>query len=276
MNCANGFFLGRLRRAGIPIAMNVDGIEWERAKWGRIGKAVFRRGATLTARHANTIVVDAQAIGDYWHKHFDRESVVIPYGGEPSAPLPAPKGLPDRGYALMVSRLVPENSVMEFLDAAETLAEEFPVVLIGGGAPGSAIETRARSLSERDNNFSWLGHLSDDAQLHSLWQHCGVYFHGHTVGGTNPALVQAMALGAPTVAIDTVYNREVLADHGCFVQPDPAEIADALRSMIASTNEALRSSLVERAAEHYSWEAVCARYEQALYELVESKARSPR
>jgi hypothetical protein len=77
-----------LKARGVPTVVNVDGIEWERAKWGRAGKTVFRWGAAATARFADELVVDARAIGDYWRRHFRRDGVFIPYGADPSDPLP--------------------------------------------------------------------------------------------------------------------------------------------------------------------------------------------
>lgn len=118
--------------------------------------------------------------------------------------------------------------------------------------------------------MQWLGHVSDDAQLFSLWQHAGAYFHGHSVGGTNPALVQAMACGAPVVARDTVYNREVLAEAGVFVEPTPHAIASALTSLM--NDSAAQAQLSEfgviRSASHYTWDTVNGKYESSLSELV--------
>jgi glycosyltransferase involved in cell wall biosynthesis len=114
---------------------------------------------------------------------------------------------------------------------------------------------------------TWLGHVRNDDLLLSLWQHCGVYFHGHSVGGTNPALVQAMACGAPVVARDTVFNREVLSPEGAkFVQPNPKDIADAVNSLLLDPVERARLSAVvtARATELYSWELVCSSYEAEL------------
>src|SRR5690606_34145591 len=115
MNVANGFWLPLLRRAGIPTLVNVDGIEWDRAKWGALAKSVFRRGARLTAAHATQLVYDSHEIARRWNEEFDRDGIYIPYGGDPAPlTLPLETGLTSRGYALLVARLVPENTVKEF------------------------------------------------------------------------------------------------------------------------------------------------------------------
>jgi len=271
MNVANGFWLPFLRLRGIPTVVNVDGIEWERAKWGKLARAVFRAGAWLTAKFADTIVVDAEAIGDYWRKKFGRESVFIPYGGDLDAGFDVPLGLRRRQYVLVVARFVPENTIAEFLEAAEALADEHDVVIVGSSGYGGELDERARALADGNEKVQWLGHLSDDRLLHALWEHAGVYFHGHSVGGTNPALVQAMALGAPTVALDTVYNREVLGvDHTAFVPAEPREIASAIVTVLGDPEqqEHMSALATERARHRYSWRSVAEGYEAALRQLV--------
>lgn len=267
MNVANGFWLPMLRRAGIPTLVNVDGIEWERAKWGGIAKSVFRRGARLTARHGTSLVYDSHEIARRWRAEFGRDGVYIPYGGDPPAgELPLEAGLTTRGYVLAVARFVPENTVGEFFDAVPAIARFADVAIVGTSGYGGEFDERARRLAEGSDRVHWLRHVSDDRRLFALWQHAGAYFHGHSVGGTNPALVQAMALGAPVVARDTVYNREVLSDRGIFVPPEAGAIAAALEAVMGdpvAQRDASRLS-TERAASDYTWEGVLARYADEL------------
>lgn len=270
MNHANGYWLPLLRSRGIRTLVNVDGIEWERQKWGPLAKGVFRAGATLTSKWGTRLVYDARAIAERWERDFNRDGDVIPYGGDFSEQLPVPDGLESGGYVLVVARFVPENTIPEFLDAAERIAEQWPVVIVGSSGYGGALDDRAYALAKSNRQVSWLGHVSDDRQLFALWQHAGVYFHGHSVGGTNPALVQAMALGAPVVARDTVFNREVLGSAGEFVVPRPAMIAEAIDALMLDQPRRRRLSAASRsrAAEHYSWESVCDAYEYALLQLI--------
>ena len=271
MNVANGFWLPLLRLRGVRTVVNVDGIEWERAKWGKLARVVFRAGAWLTAKFADTIVVDAEAIGEYWRKNFGRESLFIPYGGDRDASAEVPLDLRHRGYVLVVARFVPENTIAEFLGAAKILAREHDIVIVGSSGYGGELEQLASQLADGNEKVRWLGHLSDDHLLHALWEHAGVYFHGHSVGGTNPALVQAMALGAPTVALDTVYNREVLGpDHTAFVAAEPSGIASAISTVLHDPEEQERMSALatERARARYSWRSVSAGYEAALRQLL--------
>ncbi|MEV7998817.1 glycosyltransferase [Arthrobacter sp. KFRI-F3372] len=273
MNVANGFFLPLLKLRGVPTVVNVDGIEWERAKWNRFAKFVFRLGARFTARYGTILISDSLEIQRRWKKDFGRDSVFIPYGGSTPSPSEVIPGLEHDSYVLMVARFVPENTVSEFLQAAERLAEDHPVVIVGSSGYGGVLEDAAQRLSEHPN-VEWLGHVSDDRKLLSLWQHAGVYFHGHSVGGTNPALVQAMACGAPVVARHTPYNAEVLGANDHLVAPEPLAIERALRRMLLEHDLRAKARInnQERAASYYDWEDVCGRYELTLQRAVQERA----
>ncbi|MEF3121228.1 DUF1972 domain-containing protein [Kocuria flava] len=266
MNCANGFWLPLLKLAGIPSVVNVDGMEWERAKWGNFAKRVFKIGARMTARYADYIIADSHEIARRWKMEFGRTSNFIPYGGEPESGISQDSLYPTQSYILVVARFVPENSIPEFFEAVRHLDGRYPVVIVGSSGYGGSLDKAAAELASTYENVSWLGHLADDEQLAALWRNAGAYFHGHSVGGTNPALVQAMACGAPIVARDTPYNREVLASYAEFVGNTPDEIAAALSGKIQNVQKGnfVASAQLERVKEIYNWPSVCAKYEQLL------------
>ena len=269
-NVANGYFLPLLKARGIPTLVNVDGIEWERAKWSPLAKRVFHSGAQFAAKWASELVFDARAIEDYWRQTFGAKGIFIPYGGDVPSALDIPDGLDHRGYVLLVARFVPENSVPEFFQAVPTIAAKYPVVIVGSSGYGGELDSAARELAASHPSVSWLGQISNDTLLLALWQHAGVYFHGHSVGGTNPSLVQAMAAGAPILARDTIYNREVLGPEGRFVNAEPDAIAHTVLQMMENRTELdqLAQENLKRAERHYSWPQVCESYEHALRGLL--------
>lgn len=273
LNCANGFFLPALKQRGIPTVVNVDGIEWDRAKWGTLAKKVFHQGAVWTARYADRIVYDAAAIETRWRDEFGRDGDVIPYGGDAPPLYPVEPGLGHRDYVLMVARFVPENTVAEFFEAARQIGQTKDVVIVGSSGYGGPLDEAAVALTRSNARIRWFGHVNDDRRLHSLWQHAGAYFHGHSVGGTNPALVQAMACGAPVVARDTVYNREVLTDAGEFVSSDPRSIAAGVLQLLGDPQrqQQLSERATERAATAYSWGAVQAAYKNSLLNAIAAR-----
>lgn len=266
MNVANGYWLPLLRSRGIPTVVNVDGIEWERAKWGSNAKRVFRGGARLTAKYASELVCDSHEIKRRWQRDFGRDGVFIPYGGDAPDSLPVVEGLKSREYVLIVARFVPENTVPEFLEAARDLSKKWDVVVVGSSGYGGELDVAAAKLAEESSRVHWMGHVSDDKKLFSLWQHAGAYFHGHSVGGTNPALVQAMACGAPVVARDTVYNREVLSAEGCFTKPSPADITKSIDVVMEDAELQARLCRLSRRRAHdqYTWQSVCDQYDRVV------------
>jgi glycosyltransferase involved in cell wall biosynthesis len=277
LNVANGLWLPLLRARGIPVALNVDGIEWERQKWGPAAKAVFRLGAAMSARDANTLIYDAYQIKDRWKDDYKVDGKYIPYGGERLySDLPIVEGLTHRGYVLFVARFVPENTTPQFFSAVHEIRRFLDVVIVGSSGYGGELDQAAQGLSKAYEKVHWLGHVRDDEKLFSLWQHAAVYFHGHSVGGTNPALVQAMHCGAPTVARDTIYNKEVLSDLGEYVEPIPTRIAATIRKFVEEPADLDRIAalLSQRAQAHYSWDDVCAQYDETLTELLPNRLKT--
>lgn len=279
LNIANGYWMPLLRAARVPFAVNTDGLEWKRAKWSKLGKAVFRMGAEFSARFAPELVCDSEALGRIWEEEFGRRSVFIPYGGEIRDPLGDTRirdlGLETRGYVLSVARLAPENNVELTLDAVERLGDRAPkAVIVGSANFDNPITRRLESLQDQGRAL-WLGHVSDQDLLAELWQNAGVYVHGHSVGGTNPALLQALGAGAPTIALDTPFNREVLPFEQHLYQhsvEDLAERIDGLardrdeqRALIATGGDAVRA--------RYSWDTVCRDYTDLLIRLAHSRVR---
>jgi glycosyltransferase involved in cell wall biosynthesis len=262
-----------LRLRGIPTALNVDGIEWEREKWGHLAKGAFHVGARLTARYATALVCDSIAIQQRWERDFSRTGTYIPYGGTTPLNEECPFDLESRKYVLVVARLVPENSITQFFESAAELAKHYRVIIVGCSGYGGRLDDAAAELDRTLPSVQWLGQVRDDRLLLALWRHAGTYFHGHSVGGTNPALVQAMHCGAPTVACDTVFNREVLGNAGVFVEPTRESIIAAVMSVMndSQLQDRLAQAASNRARQRFTWDIVCSRYNELFDELYRQK-----
>nr|WP_307218785.1 glycosyltransferase [Microbacterium sp. SORGH_AS_0888] len=275
MNVANGIWIPLLWLMRIPTLVHVDGIEWERGKWGTVARAIFKLGAQFTKWFATGLIYDAREISRIWENRYNRSGYYIAYGGDTHSKIAPPDGVPSGEYALLVARFVPENSVREFLSAVTTLPDT-PVVFVGSSGAGGDLENSVKLFVESRENAVWLGHVHDDGLLFSLWQHAGVYFHGHTVGGTNPALVQAMALGVPIVAVETPFNSEVLGNSGWLTARDPASIATAIERVIK--DKELRDELslraYDRAVQQFSWGKISSEYDAALSDTISRGVRS--
>ena len=273
LNIANGFWFPALRVARTPFAVNTDGIEWERGKWSCFGRATFRAGAWMTAQNANALVCDSRAIGAVWQAEFGRESTFIPYGAHVLQDVSRDKldamGLGTRPYLLIVARLAPENNVHLTLDALDLLGcEAPPAIVVGSANCDSDIADRLSAMQTR-GGVRWLGHVDDQELLTQLWAHSGAYIHGHSVGGTNPALLQALGAGAPTLVLDTAFNTEVLPYPEHRFPHDPRALSARIRAVMASAS--MREAMIERGQaiirERYCWEKVCLAYGELLCTL---------
>ena len=273
LNIANGLWFPALRAARTPFAVNTDGIEWERGKWSRAGRAAFSAGARMTARNADMLICDSAAIGSVWKETFGRDSVFIPYGApilfDVGRDQLAALGLEGRPYLLVVARLAPENNIELTLDALERLGDKAPIAIVVGSANfDTPIVARLRSMAAA-GKVLWLGHVDDQRLLNQLWANSAVYVHGHSVGGTNPALLQALGAGAPTLALDTPFNAEVLPYPEHRFPHDACVLAERIDYVIASSTAqaemAKRGRDVIRA--RYSWDDVCRSYMRALIDL---------
>jgi glycosyltransferase involved in cell wall biosynthesis len=272
VNVANGYFLPFLRLARVPVLLNVDGIEWDRGKWGSTARRIFRTGARMSARFADSLVADSQEIAEIWSQDFGVTPSFIPYGAHVVEARGAHRveqlGLSPRSYALVVARLAPENNVDLFLDALALMDPRPQTVVVGSANYDMPVVQRLRALSN-EQHVTWLGHVADQELLLDLWAHAGVYVHGHSVGGTNPALLQALGAGAPTLAYPSAFNREVVASDSLLYPPHPQGLADAMAHILDShaRQSELRAHGMREVRARYAWPDVCQRYALELDRL---------
>jgi glycosyltransferase involved in cell wall biosynthesis len=273
VNIANGFWLPLLRAARVPTLVNTDGLEWLRGKWSPTAKRVFRAGARTTANHADRLVADSEEIARIWELEFGRTSTFIPYGAPlveaPGADRLAEVGLAAAPYVLSVARLVPENNIDLLLDSVAALRERgLRTVVVGTGVGKTPLEDRIGAMAAAEE-VTWLGHVHDQELLTQLWANCTAYVHGHSVGGTNPSLLQALGTGAPVVALDTPFNLEVLADRSRLYEPSAAALTARVAEVvdIPDRRQALVVAGRRIVAERYTWPGVCSSYLGELEDL---------
>jgi glycosyltransferase involved in cell wall biosynthesis len=152
--------------------------------------------------------------------------------------------------------MIPENSLDTMLEAYVQSGSPRPLVVVGGATYDSPFHRRLREIAARaEGRIRFLGHVHDEELLRELWCNCFGYLHGHSVGGTNPALLNAMGYGSCILALDTVFNREVLGGTGLLFPAEPAAPA------------AMREPPRERVRAEYSWEKITRQYEELFLEV---------
>lgn len=257
------FVLPRL--FGVDFWVNMDGLEWRRAKWSHAAKVYLRLSEGLAARLARHLIADAGAIGSHLATCYPGcadKVQVISYGVEVPPPAPARLldrwGLAPRCYDLVVCRLEPENHVLEIIRGWRAAQRACPLVIVGDHQNNSRYVQAL--LREAGEDVRFIGTVYEPESLVALRQGCRVYLHGHSVGGTNPSLLEAMACGNRVVARDNPFNREVLGDLGRYFS-DADGVSARLGELAQDTvGETIAAAMIARVRERYDWDDITDRY----------------
>jgi glycosyltransferase involved in cell wall biosynthesis len=277
-NAANAPYLPVIRMAGIPVATHVDGLEWQRAKWGRAGRKYYQSVEKLAVIWSDALIADAVGIQDYYRQKFDADTVYLAYG----APLLekghsdklAQLGLEPQGYHLVVARFEPENNVHLIVEGFTRSTAKLPLIVVGSAPYSDRYTRQVHELA--DARVRFVGGLWDQELLDQLYANAKVYWHGHSVGGTNPSLLRAAGSGTATNAFDVGFNREVLESSGRYFA-DPQDVARlAAEAELPSSDAPARGEQARRLALRYNWDQVAEGYEQLSRDLARSRARAPR
>ncbi|HEV1284902.1 MAG TPA: DUF1972 domain-containing protein [Bryobacteraceae bacterium] len=268
-NAANAVFTWMPRVLGMPTALNVDGLERNRKKWNAVAKAWYRVSEWLATWMPTAVITDAIAIAEYYQRRYHRSSNMIPYGAEigPVATSAAldKLGLRRQQYFLYVSRMEPENNGLLVREAFEKVETPLKLALIGD-APYAA-EYIEKVRGTRDSRVVMPGAIYGEGYK-ELGSHCFAYIHATEVGGTHPALIEAMGRGALTLYLDTPENAEVAGGAGiAFTHENLREVIESVLTMPAEERETWRFRAMKRVEERYSWDRVTIDYENLLIRL---------
>jgi len=272
-NAANACFTALPRLVGIPVALNVDGLERKRKKWNSFAGAWYRLSEWLATFCPTVMVTDAAQIQAYYLAEYGKASVFIPYGAEvgkvTGISTVSELGLDPGGYFLYVSRLEPENNALLVRQAFERVNTPLKLALIGD-AP-YAEEYIAKIRDTQDARVVMPGAIYGEG-YHELQSHCFAYVHATEVGGTHPALIEAMGRGAVVLYLETPENTEVAGGVGiAFTQETLAEKMELATGMSEVERSELGARAVARVKERYSWEAVTVQYEAMLGKMAKGE-----
>lgn len=249
----------------VQIIVNIDGLEHRRAKWGKFAKWFLKLSESVAVKFANVIIADNKGIQDYVSRTYHKKSEIIAYGGD-HVIRNVPKdtqntilekyGLSSGHFAVCVCRIEPENNCHIILDAFSKTDKT--LVFVGnwdkseyGRHLKSFYRSSFPSIKILDPNY-------DLDVLYTLRSHCNVYIHGHSAGGTNPSLVEAMFFGRPIIAFDVVYNRETTKNKAYYFSN-----TDELLNLLHQ-NHLNGGPMKEIAEREYTWRRISQQY-CALY-----------
>ena len=270
-------FLPYLRLAGRKILTNMDGIEWRRPKWSLPVRGWFWANEWIAAWSSNRLVADHPVIGDHLATRRPRSATaVIPYGGEPvesapEAPLAA-LGLDSGRYLVSIARIEPDNSILSLVESFSRKPRGRKLVVLGTFSEANAYHRQVKSAAGPEVIMP--GAIYDAEIVQALRFHARGYMHGHTVGGTNPSLVEALWAGNPVIAHDNPYNRWTAGAAGLFFNDDSSCEA-AIESLLGDDGLAarLKAAALARAQKAFTWQTVLEAYEREALALMDRVPR---
>lgn len=258
----------RLLHPRVRIVTNIDGLEWKRAKWGRLARIFLRFSEYVAVRSSDVVVADNRGIADHVSSAYGRTAHEIAYGGEFNGDGTGENMASDDAavavadpYYLMLCRIEPENNVEAIL-AAFADAPTYKLLAVGNwknSAYGSELAARYGNAT----NIEIAPPTYDPEVVRRLRNGALAYIHGHSAGGTNPALVEAMALGAPVFAFDVNYNRHTTNGRAAYWS-SPSELRGLLKSEGEQERQANGKAMLEVAQVRYRWEDIAAAYDKIL------------
>lgn len=252
------------------VITNVDGIEWRREKWGVIAKAFLRASEWSAVHFSSLVIADNDVIRDYLSSTYGVTAEVIPYGGEHALSVEA-KPLEDlrlpRSYGLTICRIEPENNI-ELILRAHGRAGDSGLVIVGNwdaSAYGRSLREQYGALG----NLRLIDPIYDLGKLRALRASMEYYVHGHSAGGTNPSLVEAMHFGKPIIAFDCPFNRVTTEDRALYFA-DPIQLVEQISRVKRGECQAIGEQLGGIALRRYTWAIVARRY----LEILAAKSRT--
>jgi glycosyltransferase involved in cell wall biosynthesis len=273
---------------GYPVALNPDGFDWERGKWGWFAKRFIRASAWLTTKVVDQIIADAITVQTYFNSVWRCQppAVYIPNGGqlEPSetacipeaetAAILARYGVEKGHYILFLSRHERENSCEYIIKAFEGVAGDVKLLFGGGVTYASAYADALRQT--KDPRILFPGPIYDPLHVKALHHNCLFVVHGNQPGGMSLGLLKAMGLGACVMTVNTPDNAYVLQDAGVTYELSVESIRSTMKFLLANPSEVreFQKKAVARIKQEYLWDVVTDRYEAVLSRLATKNGSS--
>lgn len=265
-NAANAPFSPILRFTGTPVAINVDGLEHKRKKWNWLGRRYYQLAEQLSTLLPNEMVTDAQVIQDYYLTRHNAPSTMIAYGSEverrPDRELVRKWRVEPNRYVLYVSRLEPENNARLVIEAFKRVRTAYRLLIVGDAPYAEQYIQDLKARARGDKRIIFTGFVFGQ-DYRALQQNAYCYVHATEVGGTHPALLEAMGYGNCVLTLATPENLEVVGEAG-VPYSDELDLAEKLQRVLrdGSLVHAYRHRAQLRIRSNYDWDRVVDQYEQ--------------
>lgn len=254
---------GWLLPTSTVVTTNMDGLEWRRTKYSKKIQSFLLYAENLAIKYSDYLISDSKGIQDYLKNKYNRDSCYIPYGADvfqnPDEEILSEYKLEKFNYDMLIARLEPENSIQIILDGVVKAQSKRPFLVVGNHATkyGEYLKNRYQDFSQ----IHFLGGVYNMNKLDNIRYYSNVYFHGHTVGGTNPSLLEAMASSSLVCANNNPFNKYILGSDGLYFDTteDVAQILLETDKTSGCFQNMLNANL-RKLAELYSWEKIVQQY----------------
>ena len=255
------------RHKGKIVVTNIDGLEWKRKKWSKIIQILTKKLEKFGISYSDYLIADNQGIQQYLKQQYGRESQFIAYGAQEMNSLNkkilARYAITSKSYLLSIARLEPENNLETLFDAYLESSLKYPYYIVGKHTTsyGDYLKDKYRS-----SNIIFLGPIYDKSHLDNLRYYSTLYLHGHSVGGTNPSLLEAMATKCLIVAHKNSFNISVL-EKNAFYFKNKKDLATLLRSDLLSKKEKFSKNNLAKVKTQYNWNKIVDDYESYFFKI---------
>lgn len=255
--------------------VNMDGLEWKRAKYNNLTQRFLKWAERVAANYGDILVADSLGIKDHLREKYQKEAFYIPYGADIpqsfSESVITKYQLEKNQYFLLIARLEPENNIETVILGYLQSQQTYPLIIIG-----STQNKYGQLLLKKYASGSILlpGAIYDQDTINALRHYAALYFHGHSVGGTNPSLLEAMACGCNIAAHDNVFNRAILAD-SAFYFSSAEDVKNIVHRPLANTTINRWKILnIEKIKNTYNWKTIINDYESIFLQAIQAKNNS--
>ena len=245
------------------IIVNIDGLEWKRDKWNGFAKWFLKLSEKIAVKYADLVITDNKAIQQYVTDEYGVSSELIAYGGDHVNKEPLRDKdkeqyafLNDK-YAFKVCRIEPENNLDIILEAF-SFYNSLPIVIVGNWS-NSPYGLGLRQRYQKYQNIYMLDPIYNQKNLDSLRSNCFIYIHGHSAGGTNPSLVEAMFLGLPVIAFGASYNRETTHNQSIYFE-NKQQLISIIEDLDIIDLKNIAKSMKSIADKEYIWIIIAEKY----------------
>lgn len=261
-----------LNKKNSKILINMDGLEWKRSKWGYLTKKFIKFAEKIAVLNSQYLVSDNYGIKDYIFKKYKKKSYMIPYGAEIDLSFEekiiGDFNLQKEDYHLIIARIEPENNIEMILDGfleSNLRKDEFLII----GSHKNKYGKYLRKKYRKHENISFLGGLYDFNKLNALRKFAKIYFHGHSVGGTNPSLIEAMAARAFIFAHSNIFNKNVLEKNALYFNKsgDVKNLLNDYSNIVLRKDKFIQKNL-NLVSRNYTWEIICSDYKELIEKIL--------